>query len=369
MTTTQAVAYSSNKKLWANMTLNDAKAGGEKIMIEFVKADKNHDDQLSMEEIKQYDTDKRNSTIKKVLIGAGVAVLGGLAAYFAIKGIKLNKNLKQQLSAADDALQQTKNTLSQTENVLQQTDDALNVARKSMGYGEGTIKAGDEILENAFKAQTKGGKANFTLAEGNEVFPNLWDPNGGNYTPNKGDIIMEYGKAEVSWGIQNQNVLKEMKAKGMTEYVDKAVSDEVDIMYRTYVGQDGRNFELNPLKFGETVPAQKKIFPAGVALDTPGKTVITREAAGKAAAAPKLGVGQFVQTDINGNPYVKDINDMLKRLEPEKDNPVSKALFDIIKEFQKTRKGIEGSLMSDATKQTAIAREWEKVLEAVKNIG
>ena len=60
---------------------------------------------------------------------------------------------------------------------------------------------------------------------------------------------------------------------------------------------------------------------------------------------------------------------MLKRLEPEKENPVSKALFDKIKEFQKTREGIQGSLMSDATKQTAIAREWEKVLEAVKNIG
>ena len=60
---------------------------------------------------------------------------------------------------------------------------------------------------------------------------------------------------------------------------------------------------------------------------------------------------------------------MLKRLDPEKDNPVSKALFDRIKEFQKTRKGIESSMMSDATKQTAIAREWEKVLEAVKNIG
>ena len=252
------------------LTHNDAKAGGEKILIEFVKADKNHDDQLSMDEIKQYNTDKRNSTIKKVLIGAGIAVIGGLATYFAVKGIKLNKNLKQQLAAADDALQQTKNTLSQTEKVLQQTDDVLNATRKSMGYGEGTIKAGDEILENAFKAQTKGGKANFTLAEGNEVFPNLWDPNGGNYTPNKGNIIMEYGKAEASWGIKNPNVLKEMKTKGMTEYVDKAVSDEVDIMYRTYIGQDGRNFELNPLKFGETVPAQKKIFPAGVALDTPG---------------------------------------------------------------------------------------------------
>lgn len=361
MTTAQAITYSSNQKLWANMSNAEAKSGGEEILIEFVKADKNQDDVLSMDEIKEYDSDKKKSTIKKVLIGAGLALIGGLAVFFAIKGFKTNKNLTKQLA-------DTQNTLKQTEDVLQQTDDVLAATRKSIGYGEGTIKAGDELLENAFKAQTKGGKANFTLANGDEVFPNLWDPNGGNYTPNKGDIIMEYGKAEASWGIQNPNVLKEMKTKGMTEYVDKAVSDEVDIMYQTYVGQNGRNFELEPLQFGETVPAQKKIFPAGVALDTPGKTVITREAAGNAAAAPKLGIGQFVQTDINGNPYVKDINDMLKRLEPEKDNPVSKALFDRIKEFQKTRKGIEGSMMSDATKQTAITREWEKVLEDIKGI-
>ena len=39
-----------------------------------------------------------------------------------------------------------------------------------------TIKAGDEILKTAFDAETQGGKATFKLAEGTEVFPNVWDP-------------------------------------------------------------------------------------------------------------------------------------------------------------------------------------------------
>ncbi len=41
-----------------------------------------------------------------------------------------------------------------------------------------TIKAGDEILKTAFDAETQGGKATFKLAEGTEVFPNVWDPKG-----------------------------------------------------------------------------------------------------------------------------------------------------------------------------------------------
>lgn len=184
--TTQAVAYSSNQKLWANMTLNDAKAGGEKIMIEFVKADKNHDDQLSMEEIKKYDTDKRNSTIKKVLIGAGVAVLGGLAAYFAFKGIKsnknlkqLNENLKQQLSATDDALKITQEEFIKTKhstlfkNISEDLhDDVLKIIKESQqtsrelrkadpltgicsGYSAGAINFRRE-LQGGIDSEVKG---------------------------------------------------------------------------------------------------------------------------------------------------------------------------------------------------------------------
>ena len=365
--------YSRNGKLWSGMTMHNVKeaVNGEtyrnqkahnramdKAIIRFQKADANNDGILSAYEIKKYD---RKQLTKNILIGVGgVATAAGIA-YLATKGIKMNNALK----ATTKELADTKTVLAQTDDVLKQTDDALNALRAQTGYGQGTIKAGDEILENAFEAQTKGGNATFTLAEGNEVFPNLWDSKGGNYAPNRGDIIMEYGPQPKEY-ISNPNLLKEMNAKGLDSYVDRAVSAEPDLMYRTYVGQDGRNFELNPLQFGETVPAQKKIFPQGVALDEPGKSVMTLEAAKGSADAPILGVGQFVQRDVNGNPYVKDVQDAIKRLDPK--DEASKTVFAKFKDFIAKRKEINASGMSENTKTAAIARAWEKVLEEVKNL-
>lgn len=374
MTTTDStMVYSRNNHLWSGMTLDDAKnavnnktyrsdkaknKAMDKAIIRFQKADENNDGVLSTDEIKKYD---RKQLAKTILIGiGGVATAVGIG-YLATKGIKMNNALK----ATTKELADTKTVLAQTDDVLKQTDDALNALRAQTGYGQGTIKAGDEILENAFEAQTKGGNATFTLAEGNEVFPNLWDSNGGNYAPKRGNIIMEYGPQPKEY-ISNPNLLKEMNAKGLDSYVDRAVSAEPDLMYRTYVGQDGRNFELNPLQFGETVPAQKKIFPQGVALDEPGKSVITLEAAKGSADAPILGVGQFVQRDANGNPYVKDVQDAIKRLDPK--DEASKTLFAKFKDFIAKRKEINASGMSDNAKTSAIARAWEKVLEDVKHL-
>ena len=379
MSTTNGVVYSRNNQLWSGMAIADVQnavnaktyksekahdKAMDKAIIRFQKADKDNDGILSLDEIKQYDKDVRNKKIRNVLIGVGAVVTAVGVGVLAAKGIKTHKALQ----AATKELADTKNVLAQTDDVLKQTDDALNALRQTTGYGQGTIKTGDELLENAFKAQTKGGKATFTLAEGDEVFPNLWDPKGGKYAPNRGNIIMSYGDAEASWGIQNPNVLKEMKSKGLTVYPDKAVSTEHDVMYRTYIGQDGRNFELNPLQFGETVPAQKKIFPAGVAVDVPGKTVITAEAAKGAAAPATLGVGQFVQTDVDGNPYVKDVQDAIQRLTPAKNNEVSETVFAKFKDFIAQRKEINESGMSDNTKTTAITRAWEKVLKELQEL-
>ena len=140
-------------------------------------------------------------------------------------------------------------------------------------------------------------------------------------------------------------------------------------MYRTYTTEAGRDFVANPLTYDEAnVPAIKKIFNAGVAFDEPGKTVVTLEAAKGSGAPAKLGVGQFIQTDVDGNPYVKDINDAIKRLDPKKDNETSKKLFSILKGFKSEREVIKNSGMSEGTKTIAISRAWEKVLEAIKGL-
>ena len=193
-----------------------------------------------------------------------------------------------------------------------------------------TIKAGDKVLETAFQAETKPGKATFTLAKGNEVFPNIWDSAGGNYTPKKGDIILGYGKAPKDWGISNPNVLAEMEEKGLTSYPDRAVSAEPKLMYETYKGADGRDFVQSPLKSGETVAAEKKIFPTKFLFAKPGTLVETLEAKEGSGAMAKVGDFQYVQVDAKGNPYVKDIKDLIKRLNPSNDE--AKGIFDTVKE-------------------------------------
>lgn len=395
---TQPIVYSRNEKLWTGMTMDDARnavnnktyrnekaqnRAMDKAIIRFEKADKNNDGKLDLAEIEQYNKDVRKKNVKTALAITAGAAVAVAATYLATKGIKANKALTQELAdtktllaSTEDALKQsdgllasTKEVLKQTDDVLKQTDDALNAARQQLGYGQGTIKAGDELLENAFEAQTKGGKAGFTLAKGDEVFPNVWDSKGGNYTPNKGDIIMSYGEVPKDWGISNPNVLKEMDEKGLTTYLDRAVSAEPDLMYKTYTTEAGRDFVTQPLTYDEkNVPAIKKIFGAGVAFDQPGKSVITLEAANGSGAPATLGVGQFVQTDINGNPYVKDVQDAIKRLDPKDGNETTKNVFAKLKEFIAQRKDINNSGMSDATKKTAIARAWENILEEIQKM-
>ena len=133
-----------------------------------------------------------------------------------------------------------------------------------------TIKAGDEILKTAFDAETQEGKATFKLAEGTEVFPNVWDPKGWHYTPKKNDIILGYGDVPKDWGISNPKVLKEMEEKGLSMYPDRAVSSERELIYRTYNGADGRDFVKLPFKPGETVSAEKKIFPTKFIISSKG---------------------------------------------------------------------------------------------------
>ena len=364
------VVYSKSGVLNSKMTKTEVtNSGNQKAIIEFNKANTDGDEYLTSEELAAYDaSESKKSFWKKVAIGT--AILGGVAAlgYAIYKGVNANKALQEttaQLNSANAELAGTKEALTTTEGVLTKTEDALTEARSALGYGQGTVKAGDEALQKAFSANTKGGKATFTLAEGTEEFPNIWDKSGGMYTPKKGDIILGYGEAEASWGIQHPGVLKEMEEKGMKAYVDRAVSAEPQLMYETYIGQDGRDFLKEPLKFGETVAAQKKIFPAPYTFAEQGTKAVTLEAANGAGEAATVGVGQFIQVDAHGNPYVKDVKDLIKRLTPE--GEVSEGIFAKAKEFIKYRDSISASSLADSTKQSAIARAWEDFLQFAKS--
>ena len=224
------------------------------------------------------------------------------------------------------------------------------------------IKTGDAVLKNAYSAETKPGKATFTLANGDEVFPNIWDPNGGNYSPNKGDIILDYGEAPKDWGIRNPNVLKQMEEKGLTTFPDRAVSAEPELMYKTYLGADGRDFTKAPLKAGETIAAEKKIFKSDFLFAKPGTIVETLESANASASRAVVGDFQFVQLDANGNPYVKDIKDLVKRLNPVGDE--SKGVFAQIEELIKQRDEVlKAPDIEDTLKTAKIHDIWEAALK------
>ena len=222
------------------------------------------------------------------------------------------------------------------------------------------IKAGDKILDKAFDAETKGGSATFTLAEGNEVFPNIWDPSGGNYSPKKGDIILGYGDVPKEWGICNPHVLSEMEEKGLSTYPDRAVSSEPDIMYKTYNGADGRDFTESPLQPGETVQAEKKIFPTKFLFAEPGTYVETLEAREGSGKMPKIGAFQYIQIDDSGNPYVKDVKDLVKRLKPTSSE--SEKVFAIVKDLLKQRDEINKKEIPQESKELQISNLWEKEL-------
>lgn len=72
-------------------------------------------------------------------------------------------------------------------------------------------------------------------------------------------------------------------------YLDRAVSSEPELMYRTYNGVDGRDFVKLPLKPGKTVAAEKKIFPTKFLFAEPGTLVETLEAREGSGKMPKLG--------------------------------------------------------------------------------
>ena len=223
-----------------------------------------------------------------------------------------------------------------------------------------TIKAGDEILKTAFDAETKGGKATFKLAEGTEVFPNVWDPKGGYYTPKKGDIILGYGDVPKDWGIRNPKVLKEMEEKGLSVYPDRAVSSEPELMYRTYNGADGRDFVKTPLKPGETVAAEKKIFPTKFLFAEPGTLVETLEAREGSGKMPKLGNFQYIQIDDGGNPYVKDVKDLIKRLNPKSEE--SKEVFATVKDLIEKRDAINAENVTKEAKELSMSKIWKEAL-------
>lgn len=245
----------------------------------------------------------------------------------------INNVNKSELNAAKPVAKETAKI------VAPQVEQMTEMPRASLGRDlvnkVEVVRAGDKILETAFDAETKPGKATFTLAKGDEVFPNIWDKSGGNYAPKKGDIIMGYGDVPKDWGISNPNVLKEMEAKGLSVYPDRAVSAEPKLMYETYVGADGRDFTKNPLKYGETIPAEKKIFPTKFMFVKPGTFVETLEAKAGSAKMPVVGEFQYVQIDAAGNPYVKDIKDLTKRLNPK--GQTSEEIFKIIKDVIKQR--------------------------------
>lgn len=223
-----------------------------------------------------------------------------------------------------------------------------------------TIKAGDEILKTAFDAETKGGKATFKLAEGTEVFPDLWNSEGGHYTPKKGDIILGYGDVPKDWGIRNPKVLKEMEEKGLSVYPDRAVSSEPELMYRTYNGADGRDFVKSPLKPGETVAAEKKIFPTKFLFAEPGTLVETLEAREGSGKMPKLGNFQYIQIDDGGNPYVKDVNDLIKRLNPKSEE--SKEVFATVKDLIEKRDAINAENVTKEAKELSMSKIWKEAL-------
>lgn len=258
-----------------------------------------------------------------------------------------------------------------TQEAAKETKQIIEMPKVSLGRDlvkpVSTIKAGDEILKTAYDAETKGGKATFTLAEGTEVFPNVWDPAGGNYAPKKGDIILGYGDVPKDWGISNPEVLKEMGEKGLAVYPDRAVSAEPELMYRTYNGADGRDFVKSPLKPGETVNAEKKIFPTKFLFAEPGTMVETLEARECAGKMPKLGNFQYIQIDEGGNPYVKDIKDLIKRLNPTKEE--SKEVFTNIKDIIKKRDAINAETITKEAKELSLTKVWKEALpKLIKNV-
>src|SRR5574344_2721328 len=261
------------------------------------------------------------------------------------------------------------------ENLMDKINNS-NIYAKSIQSASNTrevdsevISKGSPILEKTYNAETKGGKATISIANGTEVFPNVWDKTG-NYAPSKGHIILSYGEVPADWGIQNEKVLNEMKDKGLSKFPDRAVSNEPGLIYKTYQGINGRNLELYPLKMGESLPVEKKIFKAPYLFVDEGSKVETLESATGKSSRATVGKFQFIQIDVNGNPYVKDIQDLPKRLNPTDDE--SKVVFEKIKDVISKRKGIMSEIkegkVSELLGNKNLTDLWTDALKVLKKV-
>jgi len=276
---------------------------------------------------------------------------------------KTNLNKVRKLNKCQDKSNCRHDELKNSDSL--KSDKMMHNLGRDLIYPIRVVRVNDIECSLAYQAETKPGNASFTLAKGDEVFPNIWDENGGYYTPKKGDIIMGYGIAQEDWGIKHPDVLAEMHEKGLTSYPDRAVSSEPDLMYETYEGKDGRDFQIEPLHYGETVDAVKKIFPTRFFFMPKGTFVETLEAREGAQEMPKLGSFQYIQLDAKGNPYVKDTKDLIKRLKPS--NERSEKIFAKVKELNKTRENILNRTdINEAQKEELLSLIWKSELPKLR---
>lgn len=145
-----------------------------------------------------------------------------------------------------------------------------------------------------------------------------------------------------------------MEEKGLSIYPDRAVSSEPELIYRTYNGADGRDFVKLPFKPGETVSAEKKIFPTKFLFSESGTLVETMEAREGSGKMPKLGNFQYIQIDDGGNPYVKDVKDLIKRLNLKSEE--SKEVFATVKDLIEKRDAIKAENVTKEAKELSMSK-------------
>ena len=116
-------------------------------------------------------------------------------------------------------------------------------------------------------------------------------------------------------------------------------------------------------KAGETVAAEKKIFPTKFLFAPTGTMVETLESQNGSASRARLGEFQYIQIDANGNPSVKDIKDLIKRLKPVDfdSNNVFERVKDLIKRRQNVEE-VEAELMPKQLKSKVLTQLWEDTL-------
>lgn len=116
-------------------------------------------------------------------------------------------------------------------------------------------------------------------------------------------------------------------------------------------------------KAGETVAAENKNFPTKFLFAPTGTMVETLESQNGSASRARLGEFQYIQIDANGNPYVKDIQDLIKSLKPVDfdSNNVFERVKDLIKRRQNIEE-VEAELMPKQLKSKVLTQLWEDTL-------